>query len=152
MRTSSLQLLANDHRRRRRLAAFSRPFLAHPTIFMCTSRTRDRRRGNEIDRTNGTPCSMVNWIRKLPRRAGRCSLLPDQVIRCGGKRRARITHGTLMTADFYYSSSCCRNWYVTDAINQLPPPITIGSQILITTVMRTKFNNCYRKNAQLRCQ
>jgi len=46
---------------------------------------RDRQCGNKIDRTNGKPCSMVNWIRKLPRRAGRCSALPERVIRCRRK-------------------------------------------------------------------
>ena len=98
---------------------------------------RDRRRGNKIDRTNGKPCSMVNWIRKLPRRAGRCSALPERVIRCcrkmmGAYHARHANDARLLPHQLLYSSS--RNLYVTGDVNQLPY-IIIASQIIsVTTV------------------
>jgi len=71
---------------------------------------------------------MVNWIRKLSRRGGPCSPLPDRVIRCRWNWWARITHSTLMTAD----SCCSSNLQVTDAVNQFPS-ITLSPRLLMTT-------------------
>ena len=107
-------------------SSFSRQF-DQPSTHNIYAR-RDRRRANKIDKTNGRRRSMVNWIRKLSRRGGPCSPLPDRVIRCRWNWWARITHSTLMTAD----SCCSSNLQVTDAVNQFPS-ITLSPRLLMTT-------------------